>query len=661
MRKLAIGLAIGAVAWALAFWLGGLDVFKDQELSTYDLRLVAARRGGLAKGDAVRPAIAIVEIDETSLRLLEPTFGRWPWPRVVHSAVVDFLSKAKAKVIAYDILFVDRDLRSAFPLGDSGTTMTGADSDAALVESVKRAGNVVLAAETLYEGSSLATSGAVAMAPALPGVSYQPGPGFPQQPYLRLPFADLAGVSAGVGHTLLELDPDGTARRVIPFVIAQGQPVPWIGLSAALVANRVPASEVLLEEGSLRIGQARLPLTPARQMLLRFRGPYADNAGNRTYPTYSFAELLQSEELMLNGAAPLVNPEEFRDRYVFIGTSAAGLKDIYPSPFGGPAMPGVQLHAATVDDVMSRQFMKKASAGVDLMTTGAAALVAGVVAVLVPVGWAVALVILVGVLLVWAATAAIGAGVWVGLVPPVLALALAAFGGTAWQYFVEGRQKRLMKQLFGRYVSPDVFAHLVADPSLAQLGGHRREMTVLFSDIRGFTAASEKATPEAVVAQLNEYFSAMVAVLFRHHGTLDKFVGDMVMGLFGAPVADPRHADHAVAAALEMVKELGRLNAGWKAQGRPTMDIGIGINSGEMIAGNIGSDTVMSYTVIGDAVNLGARLESATKEHGARILISDAVKSKLTIPVKTREIGAISVKGKAQPVVVHAVEEGNEP
>jgi adenylate cyclase len=660
MRKLAIGLAIGALAWALAFWLGRLDVFKDQELSTYDLRLVAAQRGGLAKDDAVRTDIAIVEIDETSLRLLEPTFGRWPWPRVVHSAVVDFLSKAKARVIAYDVLFVDRDMRSAFPLGDSGTVLSGADSDAALVESVKRAGNVVLAAEALYEGSSSATADAVPVAAALPGTSYRPGTSFPARPHLRLPFADLAAVTAGVGHTVLELDPDGTARRVFPFVIAQGQPVPWIGLSAALVGHRVPASEVSLEEDSLRIGRARLPLTPSRQMLLRLRGPYADPVGNRTYPTYSFVDLLRSEDLMLNGATPLLSPEEFRDKYVFIGTSAAGLKDTYPSPYGGPAMPGVHLHAATLDDVMSQRFMKKAPASVDVMTTGAAGLIAGVVSVVMPVGWAVALVIAVGVMLVWAATAAIGAGVWVGLVPPVLALALATFGGTAWQYFVEGRQKRLMKQLFGRYVSPDVFAHLVADPSLAQLGGHRREMTVLFSDIRGFTTASEKASPEAVVAQLNEYFSAMVAVLFRHHGTLDKFVGDMVMGLFGAPVADPLHADHAVAAALEMLEELDRLNTGWKAQNRPTMDIGIGINSGEMIAGNIGSDTVMSYTVIGDAVNLGARLESATKDHDARILISDAVKSKLTIPVKTREIGAISVKGKAQSVVVHAVLPGSQ-
>jgi len=667
MRKLAIGLAIGGAAWALACGLGLFRVFTDQELSTYDRRLVATHGTSLARGGGAHQDLVIVEIDETSLRLLEPTFGRWPWPRIVHSAVVDFLARGQARAIVYDVLFMDRDLRGAFPLGDSGATMSGAESDAALVESVRRAGNVVLAAEALFEGSSAADAPVPAAPPPLPGVNYEPGAGFYVRPHLRLPFADLAAASAGVGHTMLELDPDGTARRVLPFIVAQGRAVPWLGLAAFLAADRVPASAVSLDRSVLQVGSARVPLlaqaarattgeeVPSRQMLLRLHGPYADSEGKRTYPTYSFVDLLRSEDLLLNGAASLVDLAEFRNKFVFIGTTAAGLKDTYPSPFGGPAMPGVQLHAATVDDVMSQRFMRKAGTRLDVLTTGAASLAAGVVAVMLPVGWAVAVVLVLAALLVWAATAAIGAGVWVALVTPVLGLALATFGGTAWQYFVEGRAKRQMKQLFGRYVSPDVFAHLVADPSLARLGGQRREMTVLFSDIRGFTTASEKATPEAVVAQLNEYFSAMVAVLFRHQGTLDKFVGDMVMGLFGAPVTDPHHADHAVAAALEMVQELNRLNVDWKARGMPTVDIGIGINSGDMIAGNIGSDTVMSYTVIGDSVNLGSRLESATKEHGVRILISEAVRSRLTTDVATREIGAITVKGKAQAIVVHEV------
>jgi adenylate cyclase len=195
----------------------------------------------------------------------------------------------------------------------------------------------------------------------------------------------------------------------------------------------------------------------------------------------------------------------------------------------------------------------------------------------------------------------------------------------------------------------------MADPSLVRLGGQRRDMTVLFSDIRGFTSASERATPEAVVAQLNEYFSAMVEVLFRYQGTLDKFVGDMVMGLFGAPLPDARHADHAVAAALDMTRTLDQLNERWRREGRPELNIGIGINSGEMIAGNIGSEAIMSYTVIGDAVNLGSRLESLNKEYGTRIIISDRTRSLLTVPVETRAIGDVVVKGRTQAVPIFEV------
>ena len=165
---------------------------------------------------------------------------------------------------------------------------------------------------------------------------------------------------------------------------------------------------------------------------------------------------------------------------------------------------------------------------------------------------------------------------------------------------------------------------MLANPALAELGGRRRTMSVLFSDMRGFTAMTERGDPEALVAQLNEYFSRMVEVVFAHHGTIDKFVGDMVMALFGAPLDDPDHADHAVATAVEMVRALEVLNARWVQEGRPALGIGIGVNSGEMIAGNIGSASIRSYTVIGDAVNLGARLESLNKEYGTTIIISAA-------------------------------------
>jgi adenylate cyclase len=234
-------------------------------------------------------------------------------------------------------------------------------------------------------------------------------------------------------------------------------------------------------------------------------------------------------------------------------------------------------------------------------------------------------------------------------------MALSLFGGVSYQYFVEGREKRQVKRLFGRYVSKDIYDQLVADPSLARLGGQRREMTVLFSDIRGFTTVSESGAPEDIVALLNVYFTRMVAVVFKHQGTLDKFVGDMVMALFGAPLDDPDHADHAVAAAMEMSEELQHLNEQWLAEGRPPLDIGIGINTGPMIAGNIGSEAIMSYTVIGDAVNLGSRLESLNKNYGTRIIISDSTRMRLKGDYVFRPLGDVVVKGKTKAVPIFEV------
>jgi adenylate cyclase len=246
-------------------------------------------------------------------------------------------------------------------------------------------------------------------------------------------------------------------------------------------------------------------------------------------------------------------------------------------------------------------------------------------------------------------------GTWLNTVQPLSAIGLALLTGTAYRYFVEDYEKRVVKKLFGRYVSKDVFEQLMAHPEHAELGGKRREMSVLFSDIRGFTTVTEKGNAEALVNQLNEYFSRMVEIVFRHKGTVDKFVGDMVMALYGAPVDDRDHAEHAVATALEMVRELGELNNKWAEQGMPQLDIGIGINSGDMIAGNIGSASIMSYTVIGDNVNLGARLESLNKDYGSRIIISDASRTRLTGNYDIRPLGDVVVKGKTKPVAIFEV------
>jgi adenylate cyclase len=243
------------------------------------------------------------------------------------------------------------------------------------------------------------------------------------------------------------------------------------------------------------------------------------------------------------------------------------------------------------------------------------------------------------------------------MIGPASALTLAAFGGVSYQYFVEDREKRRVKGLFSRYVSKDVFDQLMSDPSKAGLGGARRSMTVLFSDIRGFTTFSEQGKPEAIVQQLNEYLSRMVHVVFEHRGTVDKFIGDAVMALFGAPLDDPDHAEHAVQAALAMLRELETLNRGWAAEGRPTLAIGVGVNTGDMVAGNIGAESIMSYTVIGDAVNLGSRLESLNKQYGTSVIISDATRERLRGRYDIRALGDVVVKGKSQPVAIFEVRE----
>ena len=326
-----------------------------------------------------------------------------------------------------------------------------------------------------------------------------------------------------------------------------------------------------------------------------------------------------------------VDPAVFKDKIVFIGLASSGLVDVFSTPFGVDKgnMPGIQLHATMADNLLSNRFIRPASRGGRIGTVIAAGLLVGLLAALLPFTPAAAGTMLAAAGWTWFSLASFKDGVWLNMAQPLMTMGVALFAGTTYQYFVEGREKRVVKKLFGRYVSRDVYQQLLEHPELAELGGRRREMTVLFSDIRGFTTMTEKGNAEALVAQLNEYFSKMVEVVFRHHGTVDKFVGDMVMALFGAPVDDADHAEHALAAAVEMVSELEKLNRKWLAEGKVQLDIGIGINSGEMIAGNIGSTSIMSYTVIGDNVNLGSRLESLNKEFQSRIIISDATRTRL--------------------------------
>jgi adenylate cyclase len=656
LRRLFAGFGIGLAAALLALGLGFLPFVRTVELKSYDWRMRATADPSKARTD-----IVLVDIDEQSIRILAPFFGRWPWPRMVHAHLLNYLARARPKVVLYDILFTEED-RQTFTLGDE--QWTGQRSDEELATAARDLGRAVFVGDATTERIRGGTGSAPEEPPSLPGPRFTLDPSIEGRPSFHAPMPRLLTAAAGVAHDFSVLDEDGVMRRYVPFVRVGPAYIPSLAVAGALAALDLKPQQVRLDATHLHLGNRHVPLITAqipkrdgstvlgRRALINYRGKW--QTARRTYPTYPFSQLFQSEEQLLADEKPVVEPSLFRDKIVIVGGTAAALYDQKSVPFA-QKMSGPEMHAQMLDSILSNRFLEQAPRGVAIGTVLGAALVAAVITAAIGPWSGVLCGLALGSALVFGLTMAFGRGYWVPLVEPALATSFATFGGVAYQYFVEGREKRRVARLFSRYVSKDVYDQLLASPDDARLGGTRRHMTVLFSDIRGFTSVSERGEPEAIVGQLNQYFSTMVPIVFANKGTVDKFVGDMIMALFSAPLDDPDHADHAVQAAMAMMEELARLNSQWAADGQPTLDIGIGINTGEMVAGNLGSETIMSYTVIGDNVNLGARLESLNKDYRTRVIISDATRSALKGRYDIRALGPVVVKGKSVPVEIFEV------
>lgn len=667
-RRAAVAATIAIVATGVALLASRVPLFQSADWKLYDQHL--RFRADPARAN---PRILIVNIDERSIRAMEPLVGRWPWPRLVHASLIRYLARAGARVVAYDVLFTERDRRSGFDV--SGDTWSGEESDDEFARAVSEAGNVVMLADVTSETRLSPTASDTEAAPPLASVAdpeLRNDPTFERRPDLLRPYEELAHASTGLGHNYTVLDPDGPLRRAVPFVRHEGALLPSLEMAAILQAERLDPRQMRWDDGELRVGALRLPLTlqqlpqfaadgsaPAfsRRLLIDYAGPPVLADGRSTvYREFSFWDLFYSEEQLLAGERPEIEPTLFRDAYVFVGVSAAGLHDVFASPFSGAGrFSGAEFRASVADQILAGRFIRPAPWWITSMAALTFAILAALSWLSFSIRTATFFFSGLGVAMVAGSLVLFARGYWLSLAPPLLSLLMAGGGGLMYQYFAEGREKRAVKRLFSRYLSKDVYEQVLANPALAELGGKRRDMSVLFSDIRGFTAVTESGVPEELVAQLNEYFSRMVELVFDHRGTLDKFVGDMVMALFGAPLDDEDHADHAVLTALAMVSELGRLNQKWAAEGRPTLGIGIGINSGDMIAGNIGSERIRSYTVIGDNVNLGARLESLNKGYKTSIIISENTVKRLKRQFDLRPLGDVVVKGKSVPVGIFEV------
>ena len=647
VRRSLLGLATGALVALLLVLLRGTYPAQSFELKTLDWRFRTLTDPARADTD-----IVIVDVDEVSLDLLRGSVGRFPWPRDVWAMVVKYLAAGGARVIAFDFTFPDPDLPHP-----------GADS--AFADAARAAGTVVQTLSFQQVGGAAAGRNLAfredSTALARLGAFAWPVEGLPAEQVFQIaehPYRGLLDASRALGSINFTPDPvDGTARRVPLFYGFRGRAYPAFALAVAAVADsaRFRGGPARLAAGGASLGALRVPLD-AGGLLLKWRGPYRDPKRRvETYRIYPVAQLLHSYQQVAGGETPEVPLDAFRGKIVFVGASGSGLFEPRANPFN-PADPGVLIHATLADNLLTGDFLRRAGPMLDVGATVLAALLAGIAASFIAsVWWSVAAGLgLAAAYLVLTAWLFAGPGVWLDAAAPTLAILLTFTGGMAANYFTEGRHKRQIREMFSKYVAPEYVAQLAEDPSKITLGGRRAELTILFSDIRGFTSISEKLEPHEVIEFLNEYLSLMAAIVKQKGGTLDKFIGDAVMAFWGEPVHHPDHADRAADCALAMQETTAQLAKKWVAQGKPDIHIGVGINTAEVVVGNIGSvEHKLDYTVIGDGVNLASRLESANKEFKTGIIISEFTLAKLGDRFEVRALGDVKVKGKERPVTIY--------
>ncbi len=546
----------------------------------------------------LEPSIGIIAIDDKSIAEL----GRYPWNRIQYARLLDKLKAAQVKAVLFDAFFPEHEDKA---------------NDQAFASATKRAGNVVLAALFDY-GKDGQVKGVMRSLP------------------------ELEGAAAGVGNINFLPDDDGVNRRSPLLIEFDGKLTPSLGMKAAMLA--LGEQEYAIKPYEVILGGRHIPVGVNYSMWVNFTGPPGG------YPRYSFTDVV-------NGRIPA---EQLKGKILFLGATAPGIYDMRVTPFHGNT-PGVEVHATVADNIISGRFIRQG--GMEALLDMVSIVLLGAMAYIMTTrlrlyGAIPATAVLLSGY-IWFADYMFKDGHWINIIYPTLSAILALLVGGGFRYMVLEKSAREMRSMFSSYLSPKLVARLEKDPEAAKIGGDNKEVTVLFTDIKSFTTFSESHPPQEVVSRLNEYLGAMVQVIEQHDGTIDKFIGDGIMAYWGAPLAQPDHAKLALECIASMAVRMHELRLKWEKEGQEAFSIRGGLQSGDVVAGNVGfAGKKMEYTVIGDTVNQAARLEGTAKYYGITYLVGENTYKLTAKSCRYRELDKIRVVGKHLPVTIYEPQVG---
>ncbi|MDR2626285.1 MAG: adenylate/guanylate cyclase domain-containing protein [Zoogloeaceae bacterium] len=646
---LMLGISLGVVCGMLLLYVAQPALITRLDLKIYDTLL--SLRAASAPRTAARDLVVIIDIDEPSLA----KYGQWPWPRYRIADLVDALQRYRVAAIGIDILFSEADRTSpaemqsvlkrdrGLDLRFTGLPASLYDHDRLLAESLAQA-PVVLGIygrfkSLLPEKDAPPDSDIRILSRTLHPDDLPYETQLHVLSEIRQPHAPLRGAAA-LGFINIAPDWDGIVRQA-PLLMRIGENV-YPSLALRTLARALETENVIVESGvdglaAVRVGDYRVPVSAEGMLHIPFVGAH------NSYPYFSARDVL-------SGTIP---QEALEGRIAFVGTAAPALMDLRATPFD-PIYPGVEIHAAEVDTILSQNALRVPSWTPSAQWLGifCIGLIAAAAFGLARPRVYLPLALCLAVAVIWGAYALFLQGVFLSPLYVVLTIALQGASLLFLRFWQEEKQKLILKNAFSHYVSPEIVKRITrARGDL--LAGEERELSILFTDIRGFTSISERLSPQQTVALLNRYFTPMTALVRESSGTVDKFIGDALMAFWNAPLDVPNHAIRAVSAALAMQETLARLNSELQAEFGVTITIGAGIHTGPAYVGNMGSADTVNYTLIGDNVNIASRLEGLCAQYGVPVIVSEATKTQCGEHFTFRFLDTLRVKGKQQPVSIY--------